>query len=121
MATKEQTYKAQLEKLGVYDEAFDSAIHELCILEREMSRARKQLKAKAGDGQAPSLTDPLYGVIRQINSAVLAYRDSLGLTPKGLRKLKGNLYEPKSMTPARDTVLSLIQSKHEARKSAPPA
>lgn len=117
MATKEQTYKSQMEKLGVYDAAFDAAIHELCILEREMSRARKQLKAKTAEGQAPSLTDPLYGVIRQINTAVLAYRDSLGLTPKGLRKLKGNICEPKTLAPARETVLSIIQGKHDVRKS----
>ena len=36
---KEQVYIQQLQDLGVYDPAFDPAIHVLCIQERELSRA----------------------------------------------------------------------------------
>lgn len=36
---KEQQYIQQLTDLGVYDPAFDGAIHVLCIQERELSRA----------------------------------------------------------------------------------
>ena len=45
--SKEAKYRRQLESLGVYDEAFDPAIHVLCIQERELSRAMKAWKATA--------------------------------------------------------------------------
>ena len=46
---KEQQYIQQLTDLGVYDPAFDGAIHVLCIQERELSRAMKAWKATAPD------------------------------------------------------------------------
>ena len=55
---KEQQYIQQLTDLGVYDPAFDGAIHVLCIQERELSRAMKEWKATAPDPKtAPSITD----------------------------------------------------------------
>lgn len=87
--TKEEKYKSQLNDLGIYDPAFDPAIHQLCILERELSRARKQWKDTAAPGQAPLLTSPVYGVITQIQRDILTHRDALGLTPKGLKRLRG--------------------------------
>lgn len=115
MASKETQYAEQLKSLGIYDKAFDPAIHELCILERELSRARKQLKAKSKDGEPPSFADPLYAAIRQIQTSILAYRDSLGLTPKSLRKLKGMLSAEPAEAP-QDNVLTLILNRHD-RKS----
>ena len=35
MATREQTYKAQLQELGIYDPAFDPLIKELAQKERQ--------------------------------------------------------------------------------------
>lgn len=47
---KEQQYIQQLTDLGVYDPAFDGAIHVLCIQERELSRASPaQMLAVAED------------------------------------------------------------------------
>lgn len=90
MASKEKVYADQLKALGVYDPAFDGAIHTLCILERELSRTMKAWKATAADkNTAPSVTDPLYAAILQQRREILTYRDALGLTPKGLRRLKG--------------------------------
>lgn len=89
---KEQVYKQQLINLGVYDEAFDPAIHVLCIQERELSRAMKAWKATAPDPKdAPSITDPLYAEISKLRRDILARQDALGLTPKGLQRLRKNV------------------------------
>lgn len=87
---KEQTYKQQLQDLGVYDPAFDGAIHVLCIQERELSRAMKAWKATAAKDEAPSITDPLYAEISKLRRDILARQDALGLTPKGLQRLRKN-------------------------------
>lgn len=88
MATKEQIYKQQLESLGVYDQAFDPEIHQLCILERELSRSMKAWKETAEQGKAPLATDPMYAVISKQRRDILAHRNALGLTPAGLKKLR---------------------------------
>lgn len=87
---KEQQYKQQLINLGVYDEAFDPAIHVLCIQERELSRAMKAWKATVAKEEAPSITDPLYAEISKLRRDILARQDALGLTPKGLQRLRKN-------------------------------
>ena len=88
---KEQVYKQQLQSLGVYDPAFDGAIHILCIQERELSRAMKSWKATApSKDAAPSIMDPLYAEISKLRRDILARQDALGLTPKGLQRLRKN-------------------------------
>lgn len=87
---KEATYIQQLKDLGVYDPAFDPAIHVLCIQERELSRAMKAWKATVAKDQAPSITDPLYQEISKLRRDILARQDALGLTPKGLQRLRKN-------------------------------
>lgn len=89
--SKEAIYRQQLESLGVYDPAFDPAIHVLCIQERELSRAMKAWKATAPDkNTAPLITDPLYQEISKLRRDILARQDALGLTPKGLQRLRKN-------------------------------
>lgn len=89
--SKEAKYKRQLESLGVYDEAFEPAIHMLCIQERELSRAMRAWKATApSKNDAPSITDPLYLEISKLRRDILARQDALGLTPKGLQRLRKN-------------------------------
>lgn len=88
---KEQVYRQQLMDLGVYDPAFDPAIHVLCIQERELSRAMKAWKATATSKDAsPLITDPLYAEISKLRRDILARQDALGLTPKGLQRLRKN-------------------------------
>lgn len=88
---KEAVYKQQLQDLGVYDPAFDGAIHVLCIQERELRRAMKAWKATAPSPKdAPSITDPLYQEISKLRRDILARQDALGLTPKGLQRLRKN-------------------------------
>lgn len=89
--SKEAIYRQQLESLGVYDPAFDPAIHVLCIQERELSRAMKAWKATAAKDQAPLITDPLYQEISKLRRDILARQDALGLTPKGLQRLRKNI------------------------------
>ena len=97
---KEQVYKQQLQSLGVYDPAFDGAIHILCIQERELSRAMKAWKATATSPKdAPSITDPLYAEISKLRRDILARQDALGLTPKGLQRLRKTT-GPSSSEPA---------------------
>ena len=88
--SKEAVYIQQLQDLGVYDVAFDPAIHMLCIQERELSRAMKAWKATAGKDSAPLITDPLYQEISKLRRDILARQDALGLTPKGLQRLRKN-------------------------------
>ena len=86
--SKETQYRSQLQALGVYDPAFDGAIHVLCIQERELSRAMKSWKATAKKDEAPLITDPLYAEISKLRRDILARQDALGLTPKGLQRLR---------------------------------
>ena len=86
--SKEAKYQQQLESLGVYDPAFDPAIHVLCIQERELHRAMKAWSATVPKGQAPSIADPLYQEISKLRRDILARQDALGLTPKGLQRLR---------------------------------
>lgn len=112
MAAKEIIYAEQLKSLGIYSEAFDGAIHELCIMERELRRARAQLKKTYKGDDYAAFTDPLYSTIRQLQTSILSYRDSLGLTPKGMQKLKGRI-ETETRSRTTETPLSRIQKKHE--------
>lgn len=89
--SKEASYRQQLESLGVYDSAFDPAIHVLCVQERELSRAMKAWKATAEGDKAPLITDPLYAEISKLRRDILARQDALGLTPKGLQRLRKNV------------------------------
>lgn len=86
--SKEETYRQELIRLGVWQDAFEGELHQLCILERELSRTMKAWKATAADGKNPSVLDPHYKVITQQRSDILSHRESLGLTPKGLQRLR---------------------------------
>ena len=86
--SKETKYIEQLKELGIWDDAFRGAVHDLAVLEREQSRARKEWKATAEDGEAPSMLDEHYQLILQQGREISKLRDALGLTPKSLRRIK---------------------------------
>lgn len=118
---KEQEYKQQLIELGVYTPAFDNVIHVLCIQERELSRAMKAWKATAQPKEAPMITDPLYAEISKLRRDILARQDTLGLTPKGLQRLRKQTVPagdtappPSSGNPALTNLLNGIREKHNA-------
>ena len=87
--TKEQIYAQQLRTLGIYDPAFEPEIKTLAQLERDETRARKAWAATAPPGGKPSLLDPHFAVIVGLRLEILAHREALGLTPKALKKLRG--------------------------------
>lgn len=118
--SKETEYRAQLEALGIWDEAFAPALHQLCILERELSRAMKQWKATAKPGEAPSVLDDHYETIQKLRRDILANRDSLGLTPKSYLKLKKAM--PAEDTPEASTgnaAMAAILDRFRSDASAP--
>lgn len=97
--TREEKYKAQLVELGIYQEAFDPVIKDLCQAERRRTRAQNEWSAKAkaeasdrGEDPTkakPSFLDELWGVICDLDKSIMVYREALGLTPKALRRLRG--------------------------------
>ena len=91
--TREQVYAQQLKDLGIYEEAFEPEIKTLATLERELTRAKKAWSETAPEGKKPSFSDPHYSVILTLRREILGHRDALGLTPKALRKLRGNAVE----------------------------
>ncbi|MBO7668416.1 MAG: hypothetical protein J6T26_08145 [Firmicutes bacterium] len=112
--TKEDKYKAVMESLGTWNVAYAPLVHELCILEREISRARAAWKRTAPPGGSPSPLDPHYTMIRQMVREATALRDTLGLTPRGLRRIKGINTGEGSGEDHRDdeNVLTLVRKKY---------
>ena len=90
MATREQTYAAQLKALGVYDPAFEPLIRDLAKAERRRTRVEKAWAKTAPPGGKPSFLDPHWQIITQLDREILIYREAMGLTPKSLRKLRGS-------------------------------
>lgn len=89
--TKEQKYTDQLRSMGIYQKAFDNAIHTLAVMERELSRVDKQWRKVPEDER---YTHALFAVRTALRKDILAHRESLGLTPKGYKRLR-----PEAKTP----------------------
>ena len=112
---KEAEYLAQLQSLGIYEEAFRPTVHQLCIQERELSRVMKAWKATAPPGKSPSVLDPHYDVITKLRKDILVIRESLGLTPKGLQRIRGKQTDtPESEKSAISRKLDAIAEKVSA-------
>lgn len=109
----EDKYKAQMERLGIWDDAFLPTVHDMCMLEREIRRCRTAWKQTAEDGEAPSPLDEHYTLLRQLSRELQGYREALGLTPKGLRRLRVNTLPVACDPPeaARLTVLDEIRKR----------
>ena len=114
--TKEDKYALELKRLGIYEPAFDSTIHNLAILEREQSRTRKAWKAEAEkEGREPSTLDKHYEMILRQGKMIQDMKESLGLTPRGLRKIRADF--GKSEPDPKDkpkTMLEILQEKKRA-------
>lgn len=89
MATKEQIYRKQMQDLGIYDPAFEPEISTLAQLEREYTRAKKAWSLTAPPGGKPSFLDDHFPVIQKLRAEILQHRETLGLTPKALKKVRG--------------------------------
>lgn len=109
MATREQKYREQMMALGTYDPIFEPEITTLCQLEREHQNAKKAWSATAlPAGSRPSVLDPHYAVIQRQRQEILQHREALGLTPKSLRKLRGQPVEGPSQQEQITAKLDLI-------------
>lgn len=111
--TREQKYTEQLRELGIYQEAFAPEIKMLAMMERELQRMVKQWKAEGSPitdtgANGTPMSNKTLDAINAMRRDILAHRDALGLTPKGLHRLR-----PKGTEPApagnQQTVLELIQ------------
>ena len=112
--TKEEKYIARLKELGIWEPAFEPAVHDLAVLEREQARARKAWKAAAPSGESPSFEDPHYAIIMKQGATIQAMRESLGLTPKGLRRFRSGFGKEVEQEEKPKTVLELLQEKRRA-------
>ena len=120
MATREQTYTAQMKALGIYRDCFDPAIRTLCDLERDLQRLTKRWK-EAGrptvsyDAKGAATSDKTFDAIMSLRKDILAHRDALGLTPKGLNRLKAAAAEAPPREGREPTALELIRSQANRR------
>lgn len=88
--SREEDYIAQLKALDVWEPAFAPAIHDLCVTEREYGRAMKAWREAARDaGTQAQASDELYTVVSKLRASIQGQREALGLTPRGLQKLRG--------------------------------
>lgn len=87
--TKEQIYREQMVELGIWEDAFAPEVSTLAQMERDLTRAKKAWSETAPPGGKPSVLDPHFAIITGLRREILAHREALGLTPKGLRKLRG--------------------------------
>lgn len=111
--TKEDKYREEMIALGTWHTAFAPMVHDLAILERELSRTRAAWKLTAPPGQAPSPLDPHYQLIRQQSRDIMALREALGLTPRALRRVKGSgTSEGTNEDHGEGTILSLVRGKY---------
>lgn len=90
--TREQKYTEQLMGMGVWQEAFRPEIHTLAMMERELQRMIKEWKAAGSPvtdetSNGSPTSNKLYDAITTMRRDILAHRDALGLTPKGLHRL----------------------------------
>lgn len=89
MGRKEQ-YIAQLRELDIYEPAFLPAVNDLVTTEHEYSRAMKAWREDAKRRNAPALTsDDAYAEVLRLRREVSSQREALGLTPRGLQKIRG--------------------------------
>ena len=117
--TREQKYREQLKEIGVYQAAFEPEIRMLAMMERELQRMVKAWKAAGSPITDETATgsptsNKTLDAITTMRRDILAHRDALGLTPKGLhrlrRKIDGSGRDDEAGKP---TVLKLIQTKRE--------
>lgn len=124
MATREQTYTEQMQALGIYQPIFDPEIEMLCTLERDLQRLTKRWK-EAGcptvsyDAKGAATTDKTLDAITTLRREILAHRDALGLTPKGLNRLKAKALtaDAQDGPDAEPTPLELIRTQARRRTS----
>ena len=113
--SREAEYRARMEALGIWDDAFAGAVHDLCMMERDQARTRTAWRAALAEGSKRAAE--LAELLMSQDKAIQAHRDALCLTPKALRRLQADFgaqgSEPASGAPTL-TVLDKIRQRREA-------
>ena len=117
--TREQKYIEQMQQLGIYQDVFNTEIHTLCIMERDLQRITKRWKEEGyrtveKNGRGPATTDKNFDAIMVLRRQILSMKDALGLTPRALARLKGRPVAPeeKDEEEPQATVLQLVRDKY---------
>ena len=109
--TKEEKYTRQLRQQGIWDPILAPAVHELCILERELPRLRKEWRATAEPGGKPSFDNPLYDKIIKLNAEIRAARASMIRNAKIIKSARDGHDEGQGER--EKTMLAQIRAKHQ--------
>lgn len=118
--TREQKYAEQLKEIGVYREAFEPEIRMLAMMERELQRMVKDWKAAGSpvtdvNAQGTAISNKQYDAICSMRRDILAHRDALGLTPKGLQRLVGKREQKNGGAGGeKNNVLAIVQKRRQA-------
>lgn len=105
--TREQLITEKMREAGTYDRIYDEEIHVLAGMERDLKRALSQWKKpkdKGGDGG--DFGTALWPVVQQLRKDVLSHYDSLGLTPKGMKRIRAGSGEVEDGARTASPVLS---------------
>ncbi len=105
--TREQKYTEQLRQIGIYHPAFDPEIHTLAMLEREHQRT-----VKTWNKMGSPIDSPVYLALERQRRDILAHRDALGLTPRGLKRLKPALASDEHVSEAKQNIIELLRTKY---------
>lgn len=117
--TREQKYTEQLQAMGVWQEAFAPEIHTLAMMERELQRMIKVWKAQGSPitdetANGTPTSNKMYDAIMGMRRDILAHRDALGLTPKGLHRLRPKAADDGGSGKGQISVLEQIRQKGRA-------
>ena len=101
-----KTYKKKIiknmEAVGTYKPEFSQTINELAVMLEDLDKTRKKFEESGGNvvvihtnknGSKNLAKNPLYLAIEGLRTQILNYSKELGLTPAGLKKIKGDAVE----------------------------
>lgn len=123
---REDIYIQQMKELGIFQEIFIPEINLLCTLERDLQRLTKRWKESGcptvEEGRAgPPVSNKTLDAIMSLRKEILAHRDALGLTPKGLQRLKPKdaLRQAETQEPQERgaTVLELVRAQANRKEA----
>lgn len=115
-----EEYRTQIKKnmksIGTYKPEFDKVIENLAKIYVDMDTAREQFEKSGGNvvvkhtnksGATNWAKNPFFLAIEGLQDKILMYNRELGLTPAGLRKIKGDLPAEKKPTGLMAAIMSL--------------
>lgn len=116
--SKETEYKAQIESMGLWQDAFAGAVHDLCMLERDQAKTRTAWRAALA-AENVARTELLFDLLMQQDQKIQALRESLCLTPRALQKLRKDFGSETAAVSSPDTKppISMIDQIRKRREA----